>query len=279
MSDHLSYKGWLKRSVWASLFPAACLLVWLQSCAGQAQQAPSVVLEGAVTDADAQTYLELPFHVPGGVSRITVDFSYTDRDKHTSIDLGLFDPERFHGWSGGNKNIFTLSETDATPSYLPGTIPAGTWNLILGIPDIEHGVRSTYTAKVYFTHPGEMPAVLTFSDAPLRAGPAWYRGDLHMHDAHSHGSCLSQAGVAVPCPLYKTVEVAASRRLDFIAISDHNSISQYDAMREIQPYFDQILLLPAREITTFHGHAMSSRIPALLTFVSAPTLYQIVRRC
>ena len=221
----------------------------------QETRKPDVDLTGAVTDANAQTYIELPFPVGPGVSRVTVEFSYTDRDKHTSIDLGLLDPERFRGWSGGNKNTFTLSETDATPSYLPGTIPPGTWKLLLGIPNIERGMRSTYEAKIYFAHPGERPAVSTFSRKPLRDGPGWYRGDLHMHDAHSDGSCLSQAGESVPCPLYKTVEAAAARRLDFIAISDHNTISQYDAMRELQPYFDQLLLMPAREVTTFYGHA------------------------
>lgn len=76
-----------------------------------------------------------------------------------------------------------------------------------------------------------------------------------MHDAHSDGSCLSSSGKKVPCPLYKTVETAAHRGLDFIAISDHNTISQFDAIRELQPYFDNMLLIPAREITTFQGHA------------------------
>jgi hypothetical protein len=58
----------------------------------------------------------------------------------------------------------------------------------------------------------------------------------------------------VPCPVYFTVEAAARRGLDFIAITDHNASSQYDAMRELQPYFDKVLLIPGREITTFQGH-------------------------
>jgi hypothetical protein len=76
-----------------------------------------------------------------------------------------------------------------------------------------------------------------------------------MHDAHSDGSCLSQSGKRVPCPLYKTVEEAVSHGLDFIAIIDHNTTSQYNDMRELQPYFDHLLLMPGREITTFQGHA------------------------
>jgi predicted metal-dependent phosphoesterase TrpH len=43
--------------------------------------------------------------------------------------------------------------------------------------------------------------------------------------------------------------------LDFIAVTDHNTTSQADALRELQPAFDKILLVPGREITTFYGHA------------------------
>ena len=75
-----------------------------------------------------------------------------------------------------------------------------------------------------------------------------------MHTAHSDGQCASQSGQKVPCPVFLTVEAAVRRGLDFIAITDHNATSQYDAMRELQPYFDKVLLIPGREITTFDGH-------------------------
>jgi hypothetical protein len=218
-------------------------------------QQPNLVLNGTITDKERETYVEVPFNVGAGIVRVTVDFSYTGHERKTTIDLGLFDGERFRGWSGGNKTSFTVSETDATPSYLPGPIRPGVWRLILGVPSIADGERSEYTAKVYLSRTGELPTVSTFSRAPLRTGAAWYRGDLHMHDAHSDGSCQSQSGAKVPCPLYKTVEAAAARGLDFIAISDHNTISHYDAMLELQPYFDRMLLIPAREVTTFQGHA------------------------
>jgi hypothetical protein len=96
--------------------------------------------------------------------------------------------------------------------------------------------------------------VSSFSDEPLEVGARWYRGDLHMHTAHSDGSCASQSGKIVPCPVFLTVQNAASRGLDFVAITDHNSLSHYQAMRELQPYFDHLLLIPGREMTTFWGH-------------------------
>jgi hypothetical protein len=245
--------GSLPRFAIMSVIVVACALLNIGRSRGE--QAPALVLHRTVTYADRQTYIELPFEVPEGVTRVSIETSYTEREKHTAIDLGLFDGERFRGWSGGNKSSFTVSETDATPSYLPGPVQPGRWTLILGVPSIREGVRSEFTASVYFARSGDLPSISTFSQVPLRNIPAWYRGDLHMHDAHSDGSCLSQSGKKVPCPLYKTVETAAQKGLDFIAISDHNTSSQFDAMRELQPYFDHLLLLPGREITTFQGHA------------------------
>jgi hypothetical protein len=211
---------------------------------------PDVRLDGVVTHADAQTYKEVPFTVPDGVARLSVEFSYTGREQRTTIDLGIFDPERFRGWSGGNKSAFTIAATDATPSYLAGPILPGRWFLLLGIPNIRENVRSEFHAKIYFGRRGD-----SFPAAPARSGLAWYRGDLHMHTGHSDGSCASQSGVRVPCPLFRTVQAAVERGLDFIAITDHNTTSHADSMREVQSYFDRLVLIPGREITTFHGHA------------------------
>jgi hypothetical protein len=270
-----------------ALIAAAVFMVYLfpflnaSYCRAQ-EAAPDLVLRGEITHADHQTYRELPFTVGKGVTRVTIEFSYTERDKHTTIDLGLFDSERFRGWSGGNKSSFTVSETDATPSYLPGSVRPGVWKIVLGIPNIESGVRSEYTAKIYFSHAGDVPAVSTFSSAPLRSGPGWYRGDLHMHNAHSDGSCLSQSGSKVPCPLYKTVEAAAAKGLDFIAITDHNTISQYNDLRELQPYFDHLLLMTGREITTFEGHAnvygTTAFIDFRLTSQHVPNINQMLQQ-
>lgn len=223
------------------------------ACAQQA--GPDLTLRGTVTEADRETYVEVPFNVPSGVVRVSVEFAYTGHERQTTIDLGLFDGERFRGWSGGNKSAFTVSETDATPSYLAGPVRPGEWKLILGVPSVGSGVRSEYVAKIFFTRSGEPAAVSAFDATPVREGPGWYRGDLHMHDAHSDGSCTSQAGKKVPCPLYKTVEAAVARGLDFIAITDHNTVSHFDAERELAPYFDCMLFITGREITTFDGHA------------------------
>lgn len=218
----------------------------------QSTTSPDIVLKGTISGSQNNTYVEVPFQVPDGIVSITVTFHYTQREQHTALDLGIFDPERFRGWSGGNKDNFTISTTNATPSYLPGPLIPGQWKLIIGVPNIRQTVTSQYEADVYFTR---NTAPTSFTDKPLREGPAWYRGDLHMHTAHSDGSCASQSGRKVPCPVFLTAEAASARGLDFIAVTDHNTISHYDALRELQPYFDKLLFIPGREITTFWGHA------------------------
>ncbi|HEX5284329.1 MAG TPA: CehA/McbA family metallohydrolase [Bryocella sp.] len=215
---------------------------------------PDITLHGVVSGSQNHSYVEVPFHVPAGVHRVTIIFSYTGREQKTALDLGLEDPTELRCWSGGNKSTLTVGLSDATPSCLPGPIPAGTWNVLIGVPNIRAKVSANYTASVFLSRSGLVSDEPTVLREPLRPGPGWYRGDLHMHTGHSDGHCPNQSGKMVPCPVFMTVEAAERRELDFIAITDHNATSQYDAMRELQPYFNNVLLIPGREITTFQGH-------------------------
>ncbi|MDP2285541.1 MAG: CehA/McbA family metallohydrolase [Pseudohongiella sp.] len=233
----------------------ALVLVLLNTQLAIAAESPdtALVLTGQLTGADHESYKEVTFDVPAGVKRITVSVTY-DRDNRTVVDLGIFDPDRFRGWSGGNKATFTLAETDATPSYLPGPLPAGQWTLILGIPNIRADSVANFRAEVLLEF-GMTAGSKGFSAVPLRADAGWYRGELHTHTAHSDGSCLRQSGSNGPCPVYKTVEAAVERGLDFVAVTEHNTLSHHQSLNELQMAFDQTVLMSGREITTFYGHA------------------------
>ncbi len=246
----------------ALLFLIFVALGWAQE-----EMAPDLVLTGEVAGAQNKTYFEVPFTVPAGIHRISVDFQYTGKEERATLDLGIFDPQRFRGESGGNKSHFTISETDATPSYLPGAIPAGLWRLLIAVPNIRPQSVAHYRAEVRFNSRGEDAG---FAIHPLATGTRWYRGDLHMHTAHSDGTCPSQGGKMVPCPVFLSVQTAAARGLDFIAITDHNADSQYDAERELQPYFDHVLLIPGREMTTFHGHFNMFGVTQFVDFRVSP---------
>jgi hypothetical protein len=235
-----------------SLRSLICLLALVATPAAAQGQGDDLTLTGVMTRADHEHYREVPFTAPAGTTRLTVDFAYTGKDQKAVIDLGVRDPVRFRGWSGGNKQSFTISDADATPSYLPGPLPAGTWKLVLGVPNLRAGGQAHYTAHIHFEHGTSFSG---FNAAPIKAQPGWYRGDLHMHTAHSDGSCASDRGVRVPCPVFKTLEAAHARGLDFISVTDHNDTAQNEALRELAPYFDDLLLIPGRELTTFYGHA------------------------
>ena len=74
-----------------------------------------------------------------------------------------------------------------------------------------------------------------------RRGPGWYRGDLHAHTLHSDGEWGTSSLVAD----------ARSRGLDFVTLSDHNTISglaELDAAAG-----DDLLTIPGMELTTFWG--------------------------
>jgi len=220
---------------------------------------PDLQLGGTITGADHQHFIAAPFAVPAGVTAISVDFTY-DRSGGTVIDLGLFDDQRFRGWSGGNKAQFVVGDTVATPSYLPGPVAGRRFTLLMGVPNAKPGSRSNWRADISFTRAGP-PAT-----APLRSGPGWFRGDLHSHSGHSDGSCANDAGARVPCPVYRSVEAAARAGLDFLAVTDHNTVSHLSELAGLQPAFSRLLLIPGQEVTTFQGHANVLGVTALAEF-------------
>lgn len=231
------------------------LLLAAAVAAASPAAAQDLVVTGELTRADFETYREVPVTVPAGVDRITVRLSY-DKAERTVVDLGLWDPVRFRGWSGGTRDRITLSAADASPGYLPGPLPAGQWKVTLGVPNIRADVRAGYKVELFFDRGKTGAASAVAAEAPRDRGPGWYRGDFHMHDANSDGSCETRSRAArVPCPLSRTVAAAASAGLDFVAVTDHNTVAHFQGLRELQPWYDGMLLIPGIEVTTFRGHA------------------------
>ncbi len=244
------------------------LALAVAACASQPAFDPAVplVLTGEITRADHQTYREIPFIVPAGVKRIMVEFSYTGKDQKTVIDLGLRDPQGQRGWSGGNKSRFEIGETSATPSYRPGPIQPGEWKLVLGIPNIRDGQTASYTATVSFSANENVATTTTaFSPVVLSTEPGWRRGDFHVHTAHSDGSC-DVAGTRAPCPAMRTFDAARDAGLDFVAITDHNTLTQLADIAASQKQYPKTLLIPGTEVTTFNGHANAVGLSQFVDF-------------
>jgi hypothetical protein len=148
------------------------------------------------------------------------------------------------------------------------------------VPNIRAESKSSYTAKIWLD--GADRTFEGFSDGPLKTGARWYRGDLHVHTGHSDGSCLSREQKKIPCPVFRSLQTAVEAKLDFVAITEHNATSHFQALRELQPYFDDLLLIPGREVTTFKGHANLFGVVDPVEFqigtAHAPTLIDVLSK-
>ena len=197
----------------------------------------------------------LLFEVPAGVHQIRVTTSH-DRFAvgaliRNVLDLGIFGPAGhdvgnaagFRGWSGGARDHFEISKTDATPGYLAGPIDPGIWAVALG-PVVLNPLGMAWHAHVTLER-GQRPApegaAATEYPLPSVSRPGWYRGDLHLHTVHSDGR-------REPGELVTATRAAG---LDFIVCTDHNTSS---ANRVWPTCAGALLVIPGEEVTTRHGH-------------------------
>ncbi|MFJ9789626.1 CehA/McbA family metallohydrolase [Streptomyces globosus] len=188
------------------------------------------------------------FDVPDGVRRISVAAAFDPADG--VLDLGMFGPTGFRGWSGGARREFTLSGSDATPGYVPGPIGAGRWSVALG-PIVNDPAGMPWQISVTLHHGPPLPEVpydVLPAAVPGR-GPGWYRGDLHLHTVHSDGGRTAD----------RLVAAARAAGMHFIATSDHNTSSTGLSWRGNVPA--DLLVLNAEEVTTRHGHWPAVGLP------------------
>jgi hypothetical protein len=221
----------------------------------------TIGLEGHLTpeDKSVSSYRLLPFEVPAGMARLEVSYRFSNdnpggymRPPGNILDIGLFDPRGseflrargFRGWSGSARREFFLSSEDATPGYLPGPILPGQWEIILGLYHIlPHGCDYCVTISLFAGEPSNFVGA-DLSPWPVsRRESGWYRGDLHCHTHHSDASGS----------LADLVAAARAQRLDFLAVTDHNTISHLPHLAaQMGP---NLLLISGQEITTEQGHA------------------------
>jgi hypothetical protein len=195
-------------------------------------------------------YVEVPFDVTAGTTRIDIELKYDRANGENVVDLGLLEPgslelgtKAFRGWTGGERSAMYVSATDATPGYWPGPIQAGRWNVGLGLYKVgAAGVDVEVTVRTSSTPPaGAMPALPARAKEPIRTGPAWYSGALHAHTHNSDGALSAQA----------LAQKARAEGLDFLAITDHNNTASQREAIDVPG----LLTILGEEVTTPGGHA------------------------
>lgn len=212
-----------------------------------------VVIKGIAQPNDQYTYHLEEFIVPEGTGAIEVEFDYTGKNTHSEIEIGLFDPDEFRGTSRFSKSSFIVSKYRTTPSYFPGPVSAGVWQISLGFPTIQ--AESEYEITIRLI-PKNHPEFYGPLNESLSDEQRWYYGDFHTHTGHSDAfGCNDTEENRSPCQVYQVAEASHRNNLDFVAINDHNTVSHHQDIIGIQPTFPNLLLMRGQEVTTFYGHA------------------------
>jgi hypothetical protein len=242
---------------------------------------PPVTFAGTAVPADAKTYLELPFEVAAGTTRVEVTYAYTDPAaplpsglNGNVFDLGLWDtggvgsPAGFRGWSGSRlgrtgdaQDPVFVQQDVAARGYLPDPIDPGTWHVDLGIAAIDPLGSSDWSVEVTCSAPSVGPAfVASPVDAThvARAGAGWYHGDFHMHGYHSNADAPGWQAM---------VDEAVAAGLDLLPITDYVTSQHWRELGPVQEANPDVLLLPGREVITYSGHAnVIGETPSVLDF-------------
>ena len=253
--DHLPHLDRHPRPLRGSLLLIPVLFAVLLWGPVRAEQAPlffprTQTFEGRLAHDDYERMFEQPFEVSAGTRRIEIEVTHSGRDQRTVLDVGLRGPAGFRGWSGGRVETIQVSALTATAGYLPGAIEPGPWAVVLGVPNIRFGREDRYTVRVTL-HDTDRPQPTLV----LRSGPAWFAGDLHAHSAHSDGRVRVGTPRVAGAPPHRVFDAAVAAGLDFITLSDHNTVAHWLDVDRLQPHYDSMLLLHGREVTTYRGHA------------------------
>jgi hypothetical protein len=206
-----------------------------------------VHLEGDVPPTGGD-YADVEFVVPPNTVEIQV--SHTDNSDFVILDWGVWSPEGFRGWGGGNTEDAIVGVQQSSRSYLPGPITPGTWVVSVGKAKVDPTTGGHYSIDVTCRDNATLTVQPRAAFAPtvLSAERRWYKGDFHVHSEQSGDATATFMQIAT---------LAKSRGLDFVNLSDHNTNAQHALIAAIQPMYPEILMLRGAEITTYAGHGNS----------------------
>ncbi|MCS7111065.1 MAG: CehA/McbA family metallohydrolase [Ignisphaera sp.] len=196
-------------------------------------------------DKEISDYRYIQFTLPNGYTSIEIEYDF-DRERGCIIDIGLIDSKNaFRGWSGSSKTKLYIDNLHAIPGYVAGEVYPGTWSVVLGLARIvECGCKYRIVIKMSkhrITNLSEKKcSCMEKKERGLSSG--WIKGDLHVHTVHSDGR-------DDVCSL---ISKAIKLDLDYIAITDHNTLSQISEIKLAE--CPDILVIPGIEITTYYGH-------------------------
>ena len=205
--------------------------------------------EGDVT-ADGGDFVDVVFEVPAGTREIHV--RHDDGSDAVVLDFGVWSPEGFRGWGGGNTEDAIIGVDESSRSYQPGPITPGEWFVVIGKAQLAPGAR--YSIDVTFHDAATLPVRTraAFDPVTLATERRWYKGDFHVHSSESGDANAAIDAIGT---------LARTRGLDFVNLSDHNTDSHLELAAAAQPAHPNVLFLRGAEITTYAGHGNAVGLP------------------
>ncbi len=208
--------------------------------------AQPLVLEGELPTTGPEFVL-IGFDVPAGTAEVEV--RHPVQQPENILDYGLRDATGFRGWGGGNKEPIVVGAQASSRSYLVGPVTAGKWHVVIGKAKVATApakYRLEIELRTAATLPAQTDRKPYVAAAALATTARWYAGDFHVHSRES--------GDADPT-LDEIAAFARGRGLDFVELSDHNTVSHLDLIVTAQAKSADVLFLPGVEFTTYAGHA------------------------
>jgi hypothetical protein len=205
----------------------------------------NIVIPSNFTDP----YMDVFFIIPKNAAKVGVRSSHARVESFPWIYISIFDPITFRGSQlrylreGVVKYDLWVTQTDASFGCIPGTIPDGEWRVQLDITQLR-GPEDVFIEVYYETNPQTGRQLSPFFDERvINKKPGWFKGELHSHTRESDGVLT----------VNELIDNANSSGLDFFAITDHFTISQW--WKVDQSNLPDMVLLNSSEITSQSGHA------------------------
>ena len=229
-----------------------------------------LAFQGTLSDADVKRHLEFTFTCPPGAAGLELTLTFEPAEVagvRNMLCLSILDPNGFRGSGhrGGTEHRVLLGETFATPGYLPGVLGAGVWHVFIHTQMVMPGPPLRYRLEVHLTDAPKTKPQLLPEPTPPKRGSGWYKGDLHAHSTHSDASWTVRDLVAS----------AKQSGLDFVTLSDHNTVSGLPELDALTT--PELLTLGGIELTTFYGHALALGRHSWLDWIHIP-MTRLARR-
>lgn len=232
-----------------------------------AQVAPNcITIEGVRTATEAAYRMDsiyyLPFDVPAGVTRITIEREVVvEPEGRAGLTTAIFDPRGtgflnngFRGWQEFRTDpiVITGDRATTTRKFLPGPIPPGRWHIAQHFTwksKVADHVRYKYTIIFSFDGPKPPDAFPEpgYNPGVIKDKPGWYKADFHAHTTYSDGKGTVEEMVAS--------HVAAG--FDVVTATDHNVPWAHFDFPAVAEKYPSCLLLAGEEISTVTGHMNS----------------------